>query len=97
MEYQTSSRMGLIVSLVNQLSELGVTMMLPPTDTLKRSIVLEADPEGDFRAAPPWVNKGGVIRSGMLGDDVYAILALSPEEDLEYRAKWGLEPREEDV
>lgn len=97
MEYQTSSRMGLIVSLVNQLSELGVTMMLPPTDTLKRRIVLEDDPEGDFRAAPPWVNKGGVIRSGMLGDDVYAILALSPEEDLEYRAKWGLEPREEDA
>ena len=97
MEYQTSSRMGLIVSLVNQLSELGVTMMLPNSDTGKRLIVLEEDPEGDFRAAPPWVNKGGVIRSGMLGGDVYAILALSTEDDLEYRAKWGLEPREEDV
>lgn len=98
MEYQKmSSRMRMIVSLVNLLSSLGVTMMLPATDTLKRRIVLEDDPEGDFRAVPPWVNEGGVLRSGMMGDDVYAILALSPEEDLKYRAMWGLEPREEDV
>lgn len=91
MEYNTSSRLGLIVTLVNQLSALGVTMILPPTDTIKRRIVLEDDPEGDFRAAATRNNNGSVLRSGILGGDLYAILSLSAEDDLTYRAKWGLD------
>lgn len=97
MEYQTSSRMGLIVSLYNYLSELDVAMIYgPKCPGVQDRIVIMDDPEGDFRRAEPMcIRNGGVTRALTLPGGLFLILSLSEEQDMEYRKKWGLAPRKE--
>lgn len=95
------SKLGRLGSAIEQLRELGIWITRLKTSEDKADLIFFVrDPEGYFRDAPARAEtmdgETYIERQAEVGDFKMALL-LSDQKDAEYRKKWGLAPREEDL